>query len=362
MQRYLHVVEIVLAGIGLIGLVIAALGITNAMLAAVRERRREIGVLKAIGARDRDVRRIFLLEAATLGFIGGAIGTTAGWLTARALGECRERLPREGRARGRAAGSADDGAHRRRDRRDDPGPGRRHAACPTRGAAPGPPGDGRSLIRGRWARVLAASCVACVALTSCSRSEHPTATRATSTTAPRKAVLVAIGSNSAIGAPTPGLDPLPLTQTWPQLLYREGFPISTVFVNASNFAVSAERAFTTQVPIAIELHATDVAVWLGDRDFSVDDVTSFESWLDLLVRRLRDSGARVLLGNLPRRDATAIKFDGAIERVAKARGAILVDLAAALASTPEVMPSSNDLSAETNRTIADAFIAAVASS
>jgi ABC-type antimicrobial peptide transport system permease subunit len=84
-QRYVHVVEIVLGGIGFIGLVIAALGITNAMLAAVRERRREIGVLKAIGARDRDVRRIFLLEAATLGFAGGAIGTTAGWLTARAL-------------------------------------------------------------------------------------------------------------------------------------------------------------------------------------------------------------------------------------------------------------------------------------
>jgi cell division protein FtsX len=84
-QRYVHVVEIVLGGIGLIGLVIAALGITNAMLAAVRERRREIGVLKAIGARARDVRRIFLLEAATLGFVGGAIGTTAGWLTARVL-------------------------------------------------------------------------------------------------------------------------------------------------------------------------------------------------------------------------------------------------------------------------------------
>ena len=84
-QRYVHVVEIVLGGVGLIGLVIAALGITNAMLAAVRERRREIGVLKAIGARDRDVRRIFLLEAATLGFVGGAIGTTAGWLTAREL-------------------------------------------------------------------------------------------------------------------------------------------------------------------------------------------------------------------------------------------------------------------------------------
>ena len=57
---------------------VAALGITNAMLAAVRERRREIGVLKAIGARDRDVYRIFLVEAAVLGFVGGVLGTVAG--------------------------------------------------------------------------------------------------------------------------------------------------------------------------------------------------------------------------------------------------------------------------------------------
>jgi cell division protein FtsX len=98
-QRYVHVVEIVLGGIGLIGLVIAALGITNAMLAAVRERRREIGVLKAIGARDRDVRRIFLLEAATLGFVGGLIGTTAGWLTARGLaGVVNKYLEKQGLA------------------------------------------------------------------------------------------------------------------------------------------------------------------------------------------------------------------------------------------------------------------------
>jgi putative ABC transport system permease protein len=84
-QRYLHVVEIVLAGIGLIGLAIAALGISNAMLAAVRERRREIGVLKAVGAKDRDVRRIFLVEAGVLGFIGGIIGATVGLLIAELL-------------------------------------------------------------------------------------------------------------------------------------------------------------------------------------------------------------------------------------------------------------------------------------
>ena len=84
--RYLHVVELVLASIGMIALVIAALGIANALLAAVRERRREIGVLKAIGARDRDVRRIFLLEALGLGLGGGLIGTLLGWCIARGVG------------------------------------------------------------------------------------------------------------------------------------------------------------------------------------------------------------------------------------------------------------------------------------
>ena len=84
--RYLHVVEMVLASIGAIALVIAALGIANALLAAVRERRREIGVLKAIGARDRDVRRIFLLEAAALGLGGGMAGTALGWAIARGVG------------------------------------------------------------------------------------------------------------------------------------------------------------------------------------------------------------------------------------------------------------------------------------
>ncbi|MPY93853.1 MAG: FtsX-like permease family protein, partial [Acidimicrobiia bacterium] len=81
-QRYLHVVEIVLSGIGLISLVIAALGVTNTLLAAVRERRREIGVLKAIGARDRDVLRLFLLEAGVLGLVGGVVGTLGGLATA----------------------------------------------------------------------------------------------------------------------------------------------------------------------------------------------------------------------------------------------------------------------------------------
>ncbi len=86
-RRYLRVVEIVLTAVGAIALVIAAIGIANALLAAVRERKREIGVLKAIGARDRDVLRVFLLEAGVVGLVGGALGTATGWLIARLVGQ-----------------------------------------------------------------------------------------------------------------------------------------------------------------------------------------------------------------------------------------------------------------------------------
>jgi hypothetical protein len=85
-QRYLRVVEIVLAGVGLIALVVATLGIANALFAAVRERRREIGVLKAIGARDRDVLRIFLIEALSVGGVGGLIGAALGTGVAASVG------------------------------------------------------------------------------------------------------------------------------------------------------------------------------------------------------------------------------------------------------------------------------------
>lgn len=84
-QRYVRVVEIVLGGIGVIALAIAALGIANALLAAVRERRREIGVLKAVGARDRDVLRAFLIEAGVMGAVGGVTGSILGLAVARAV-------------------------------------------------------------------------------------------------------------------------------------------------------------------------------------------------------------------------------------------------------------------------------------
>ncbi len=85
-QKYLHVVDIVLGAIGVIALLIAAMGIANALLAAVRERRREIGVLKAIGARDGDILRWFAGEALLVGTAGGLLGTLCGLGTALAVG------------------------------------------------------------------------------------------------------------------------------------------------------------------------------------------------------------------------------------------------------------------------------------
>ena len=84
--RYIHVVEIVLSGIGIVALIIAALGIANALFSSVRERRQEIGVLKAIGARDSDVLRVFLAEAVAIGLVGGLLGTAAGVGIALAIG------------------------------------------------------------------------------------------------------------------------------------------------------------------------------------------------------------------------------------------------------------------------------------
>jgi putative ABC transport system permease protein len=71
-----------LIGIGAVSLVIGGVGILNIMLVSVAERRREIGIRLAIGARTRDIQRQFLIEAAALGFAGAGGGIALGWLAA----------------------------------------------------------------------------------------------------------------------------------------------------------------------------------------------------------------------------------------------------------------------------------------
>jgi putative ABC transport system permease protein len=79
------VFDIFLGIFGSLALVVASLGIINTLVMAILERRREIGVLKALGASDRDVRKLFFAEAGAMGLLGGIVGVFIGWLIGRAL-------------------------------------------------------------------------------------------------------------------------------------------------------------------------------------------------------------------------------------------------------------------------------------
>ena len=73
------IMQLVFGGVGAIALLVAAIGIANTMTMAILERTREIGLMKAIGATNRNVLTIFLGEAAGIGFIGGLGGVALGW-------------------------------------------------------------------------------------------------------------------------------------------------------------------------------------------------------------------------------------------------------------------------------------------
>ncbi len=75
----------ILAGIGGVALLVAAIGIANTMVMAVLERTREIGIMKAVGASPRDIRSLFLAEAALVGAFGGIIGLALGVLGGQAI-------------------------------------------------------------------------------------------------------------------------------------------------------------------------------------------------------------------------------------------------------------------------------------
>jgi len=75
MKQTARMIQGVLGGIGGISLFVAALGITNTMIMSIYERTKEIGVMKVIGANLKDIRKLFMLEAGLIGFIGGAMGS-----------------------------------------------------------------------------------------------------------------------------------------------------------------------------------------------------------------------------------------------------------------------------------------------
>lgn len=84
-QQIIHSMEsqgkiftLLLAVIGGISLLVGGIGVMNVMLVAVSERKKEIGIRKAVGARNRDIKQLFLIEAAAVAVIGGIMGVLLG--------------------------------------------------------------------------------------------------------------------------------------------------------------------------------------------------------------------------------------------------------------------------------------------
>ncbi len=85
LKIFFRVLDLLLGLFASLALAVATLGIVNTLVMAILERRREIGVLKALGAADSDVKKLFFVEAGVMGFLGGISGVVFGWLIGRAL-------------------------------------------------------------------------------------------------------------------------------------------------------------------------------------------------------------------------------------------------------------------------------------
>ena len=85
LTRAFAIVDIFLGIFGSLALAVASLGIMNTLVMAIMERRREIGIMKAIGASDGDVKKLFFFEAGAMGLLGGTLGILLGWLIGKII-------------------------------------------------------------------------------------------------------------------------------------------------------------------------------------------------------------------------------------------------------------------------------------
>jgi ABC-type antimicrobial peptide transport system permease subunit len=83
--RFFTILDLFLGIFGSLALAVASLGIINTLVMAILERRREIGIMKAIGASNGDVKSIFFYEAGAMGLLGGSLGVAIGWTIGRVI-------------------------------------------------------------------------------------------------------------------------------------------------------------------------------------------------------------------------------------------------------------------------------------
>lgn len=85
LTRFFAVLDAFLGVFGSLALAVASLGIINTLVMAILERRREIGIMKAIGASNGDVKSIFFYEAGVMGLVGGSLGVAMGWTIGKVI-------------------------------------------------------------------------------------------------------------------------------------------------------------------------------------------------------------------------------------------------------------------------------------
>jgi putative ABC transport system permease protein len=85
LRQFFAVLDLFLGIFGSLALTVASIGIINTLVMAILERRREIGIMKAIGATDRDVKGLFFAEAGAMGGLGGGVGVALGWALGHAI-------------------------------------------------------------------------------------------------------------------------------------------------------------------------------------------------------------------------------------------------------------------------------------
>lgn len=85
LRQFFAVLDLFLGIFGSLALTVASIGIVNTLVMAILERRREIGIMKAIGASDSDVKLLFFAEAGAMGILGGTLGVILGWTIGRVI-------------------------------------------------------------------------------------------------------------------------------------------------------------------------------------------------------------------------------------------------------------------------------------